>query len=598
MKKSIMCMLVISAICADARTINVADHGIIPGKDVSLEVNKLIADIGSESDVTLLFPKGQYEFYPENAVEKYRAVANHDNSLKRLAFPLFNCSNITIDGSGSTFMFHGRISPFVVESTQGATLKNFSVDWARSFHDELTVVEHGKKGNSFTVEFDPDHYNCRAKDGEFISTHYNWDDPFGYNFMFDPKTEAPLYNTSRYTLNWNAKAKAAGKNQLELSGKCKELPPIGSVMVTYGVNPFTRLCPVIHSSNSKDLKIENVTVMAGGGMALIVERNENVTLNGFKVTSTKDRLVATRADATHFIGCKGTIKLENCVLEHMLDDGINVHGAYVKVEKYLGNNEFLCEISHFQQWGLVFAEPGDKIALLSRETVLPFFETTVESVTVLNEQRFTMKVANLPAQLKEGPLSVENLSWYPDVVLKNNIFRQNRARGALITTKGKVLIEDNVFHAHMHGILIEGDNKKWYESGAVQDVTIRNNTFINVGYAGGAAYPLFAAPMLTPEQRVGEGHYHRNINFVNNTIKSFNGNLVHALSVTGLNISGNTIKFSKDFPANLNDPDIDLHYCDDVTIKNNTYKGFKAPASIARSADTTNVKIANNKGIK
>lgn len=66
--------------------------------------------------------------------------------------------------------------------------------------------------------------------------------------------------------------------------------------------------------------------------------------------------------------------------------------------------------------------------------------------------------------------------------MKNNTIRDNRARSVLVTTKGKVLIEGNYFSSQMHGILIEGDNHKWYESGAVQDVTIRNNMFENIGY--------------------------------------------------------------------------------------------------------------------
>lgn len=47
---------------------------------------------------------------------------------------------------------------------------------------------------------------------------------------------------------------------------------------------------------------------------------------------------------------------------------------------------------------------------------------------------------------------------------------------------------------------------------------------------------------------MGEGHYHRNIDFVNNTLRSFNGHMVFARSVKGLNITGNTMEFSTDYP--------------------------------------------------
>lgn len=282
----------------------------------------------------------------------------------------------------------------------------------------------------------------------------------------------------------------------------------------------------------------------------------------------------------------------------MLDDGINVHGAYVKVGEYLGDRELLCEISHFQQWGLTFAEPGDKFALLSRETVLSFFEATVEKIRVLNDRRFVMTLADVPATMPDEPLSAENLTWYPNLVMKNNTIRDNRARSVLVTTKGKVLIEDNYFSSQMHGILIEGDNNKWYESGAVQDVTIRNNVFDNIGYEVTERYPLLASPLFTPQQRMGEGQYHRNIRFTDNTIRSLNGLPANARSVRGLNITGNTVELSTDYPAVSEGAAIVLEYCDEVTIENNEAKGFGRTLAITRSADTADIEIHGNDGFE
>lgn len=307
--------------------------------------------------------------------------------------------------------------------------------------------------------------------------------------------------------------------------------------------------------------------------------------------------MATRADATHFLGCKGLIHLENCRLEHMLDDGINVHGAYIKVVEYRGDRTFLCEIAHRQQWGLIFAEVGDRVMITSRETVLPLFETTVESVEALNERRLLIRVSELSEKLPEGPLSMENLTWYPDVVMRKNIIRNNRARSALITTKGKVLIEDNYFSSQMHGILIEGDNNSWYESGGVEDVTITNNTFENIGYGDDTRYPLYASPLLRPEQRLGDRKYHRNIRFTNNRIKSFNGHFVHAMSVQGLTITGNTVELSKDYPTGSTRPSIELEYCEDATIEDNRFLGFDWPIRIEQSSDTADVRLKNNQGL-
>lgn len=579
------------------QTIDVSNFGIIPGKDVTIQVNQLLANLESEENVTLHFPKGQYDFYPKYAVEKYRYVANHDNGLKRMGFPIYNTKNLTIDGNGSVFMFHGRVVPFTVESSAGITLKDFTVDFIRPFHAELKIVESSTQEKYFIAEIDATKSPYEIKGGKILFDRLGQMDPIGSNIVFDPKTRAPIFNTRDYQINGKVvKVTDLGNGNVRFDKLNKTAPPVGSVMIVYGAHPTSRLVPGIHVTNSKDLKINNVTVLTAGGMGLIVERTENIHLDGYKLTSAEGRTVATRADASHFIGCKGEIIVENSTFEHMLDDSINVHGAYVNIDEYLGDNQFLASISHFQQMGFVFGEAGDEVAILSRETVLPFFETKIQSVTPLNEKRFLVTLENVPTQIPDGPLSLENLTWSPDLIFRDNTVRENRARTILVTTKGKVLIENNYFSSQMHGILIEGDNKFWYESGAVEDVTIQGNTFVNSGFLGGAAYPLLASPMFTPAQRIGEGQYHRNIKFNNNKLLSFNGLLVKSLSVESLEIIGNTIAFSDDYPAVTSYPSIDINYSKNVTIKDNKATGFTRKLPIKVSSDSEDVVVENNQG--
>ena len=118
----------------------------------------------------------------------YRAVANHDNGLKRMAFPLFDMTNITIEGGGSTFMFHGRMVPITIERTRGATLKNFSIDWIRSFHAELKVVDSDEEAKSFVVTCDQKLYPYTIAGGKILFERFGQLDPIGSNIVFDPKT--------------------------------------------------------------------------------------------------------------------------------------------------------------------------------------------------------------------------------------------------------------------------------------------------------------------------------------------------------------------------------------------------------------------------
>ena len=101
----------------------------------------------------------------------------------------------------------------------------------------------------------------------------------------------------------------------------------------------------------------------------------------------------------------------------------------------------------------------------------------------------------------EGRLTVgdglENMSWYPELIFRNNVVRNNRARSILVSTPRKVVVEGNTFSSMMSAILFEGDMDHWYESGAVRDVTIRNNRFLDGTY-GGADFPTI---FINPHQK-------------------------------------------------------------------------------------------------
>jgi len=391
-----------------AETIDVSKYSVVPGQDSTFALNRLIESIKGRSGVILSFPKGRYELFPENALEEHRSVSNHDNSLKRIAFALFDQNSLTIEGNGSEFIFHGRTNPFVLDGSTNITLKNFSIDWARPFHDEYEVVARDIAKQTVRVKVAPEKYPFAIKHRQLFSQKYDWQDRMGSNIVFDPKTRAPIHDTLRYSINFHRphQARPIGKDSFDLQAHFRsEPPPVGSVIISYGTHPTSRLCPAIHLSNSKNILLENITIYGAGGMGVIAERTENIRLEKVTVTSKEDRLVSTRADATHFIGCKGHIQMENCLFEHMLDDATNVHGAYVKVVKHLGGKELLCEISHFQQWGFTFAGPDDQVAILSRETILPFFKTKVTAVKQLNERRGAFTPAHDAAFTGESHLA-------------------------------------------------------------------------------------------------------------------------------------------------------------------------------------------------
>ena len=178
----------------------------------------------------------------------------------------------------------------------------------------------------------------------------------------------------------------------------------------------------------------------------------------------------------------------------------------------------------------------------------------------------------LPEAMEVGD-ALENLSWTPDAHIKDNRFMSCRARGILVSTPGKVLIEGNHFESSGSAILIAGDANNWYESGAVKDVCIRNN--------------VFAAPCLTslyqfseavisiypeiPDLEAGKEKFHRNIRILDNIFHLYDYPVLYAKSVDGLEFKGNELIRSHRFePFHPRKYGFSLLSCRNVDISGNS----------------------------
>lgn len=115
------------------------------------------------------------------------------------------------------------------------------------------------------------------------------------------------------------------------------------------------------------------------------------------------------------------------------------------------------------------------------------------------------------------------------------ILKKHRARGILVTTPGKVVIENNYFRTAGAAILIEGDIKQWYESGACENVQIRNNVFedcFTSGHEWGEAV-ITITPSYRPDSDTALC-YHKNIHITNNIFRHYDYALLYARAVKGL----------------------------------------------------------------
>ena len=577
----------------EPQLIHLKDYMIETALDATPVVVKALEDCKVKGVKKIIFPKGTYHFYPTFAPDRYCAITNNDNGLKRTAFPLIDFHDFEIDGNGSEFIFHGKMVPFIIEESSNITVRNFSIDWDVPFTLEGLVVNNNPSDNTFDIEvktpykvqygrlylsLEREDSPYEKKYGKRFATAEQYDIEVGQNIIWDPKTMAPIYNTKQYEINQKGiEAIELEKGLVRLKSKGITVPPVGSIFVSKGEYLQNRTSPAIRVFKSKDLLFKDVNIYHAGAMGLIAERSENITLDSFNVVLKENsgRMVTTTADATHFCNVKGKVIIRNCTFENMLDDATNIHGTYVRVNKIIDDYSLAVETYHPHQNGYLFGEAGDEVQIINKETLQPTTEPLVlKEVKRINEK---ISIITFDRSIKgkvDLYYGVENISWYPSALIENNIVRNNRARSFLISTPREVIVRNNFLSSQMASLRMTGDLGLWNESGPCGNLIIENNTFENCVYGGNGAQSII---MIDPQYVNNniKSKYSKNITIKNNVIKTFDASILFAMSVDGLIFEDNRIEQTNAFkPIFPDTPNLKIINSDNVSIQRNTYSSI------------------------
>lgn len=555
---------------------------------------------------TIQFEKGTYHFYPDKAYETFVQITNHDNTLNKTAFPLFNFKNLTIDGQGATFIFHGKMIPFLIDGCKNITIKNVSIDWENSFHSEALIVANDEKNKTFDIQISNE-YPYEIRNGELIFVKQYYEHNIGQSILYNPKRKAITFNTEKYTpvdrkgkstaqsnLNtikykYRTDVRAPGLNMIGKENKLiseeikpglvriyhhkKKLPPVGNILTCKGSKEYgegNRLAPAFRVIRTDGFNAKNVNVHHASGMGLIAENSSDLILDGFNVTPSQGRMVSTTADATHFVGCRGKVVLKNCTFNNQLDDATNVHGTYEEVIDIIDEYTVGVRIGHYQQEGFFLGKPNDKLGIVRLEdSFFPYGNLTIKEVTTLNGRYHIIKMnEKLPKELKVGDL-LENLDGYPDLLVENCTISNNRARGLLISNPKNTVIRNNYFHTEMEAILIPVESGFWYESGNAANVVITGNTFQDCQHSG---FNRGVIRFATDDDN--ENIAFKNIEITNNKFNQFDNLILQITNADGVKIEGNTITNSGNFEQlNTQNPAIRVNASKHITFKNNDYSG-------------------------
>ena len=534
-------------------------------KNASPVLQKALAKIKAEykegEKVILRFPEGRYEFHEKGAAVREYYISNHDQTNpKKVGIALEDMKNLTLDGQGSEFVFHGRMLPVSLLRSENCLLKNFSIDFENPHIAQVKIVENDPQDG---IVFEPAPWvDYRiAKDSIFEAYGEGWTMRHSWGIAFDGDTKHLVYNTSGIGCPTNGASEVAPRRIHAPGWKDARLVP-GTVVAMRG---WGRPTPGIFLSHDVNTTIENVKVHYAEGMGLLAQLCENITLEKFGVCLKGDadpRYFTTQADATHFSGCKGKIVSCNGLYEGMMDDAINVHGTYLKVVKRVDDRTLVGRYMHGQSWGFEWGCPGDEVQFIRSNTmelvgkqnkiisIRPYDKEQTEGARefLITFQEPVDQVIN-----EQSGFGIENLTWTPEVLFSGNVIRNNRARGSLFSTPRKTIVENNLFdHTSGAAILLCGDCNGWFETGACRHVIIRKNRFVNAltnlfqfTNAVISIYPEI--PDLKGQQQYFHGGPEGGFVIEDNEFETFDAPILYAKSVDGLVFRNNTIKLNTEY---------------------------------------------------
>lgn len=543
-------------------TINAEKYGIMPCEDITENLCKLIEDLANiEDEVTVNFEKGeyfvdsnkckQYMLYITNTAGEKEFSKNEKQHLNAVPFYFSGLKNVVFDGGDSIFVIDGKVTNMAFENCENFTVKNIEIRHKQPDLHELKVVKKDKFAVEFELDSDTDY--C-VKGGKlcFMGNGYKSVAPKNAWWIGRIQEEAPnKIERVASPLLGATSIKDLGDRKIRVCYFNVKRFNINDCFYIYDVR---RQYAGIFVNKCKNIVFEGIKQRFNYSLALVAQDSENVSLinSEFAPEQGSVRKMASIADFAQICSCRGDILIDGNYFDGAGDDCLNVHGVHFKITQKL-NNQIKVRFMHPQTFGFNPLREGDKIAFIDTSTLLETAEAVIKKSELVSKYEILLTLDDVSGA-KVGDV-IEDTTACPNVKFLNNKLTRIITRGVLLTTRGKVLLQNNHFvSTTMSTVLLSDDAKSWYESGMCLDVTLQNNV---VDYCG--EVPIF----IWPENAVHNGAVHKNIKILDNTIGGYTGYAISAKSTDNIEVKGNT--FNSDLI-------IKQKNCQNVVLTNNTPK--------------------------
>lgn len=441
--------------------------------DCSEAVMEAIGYCRTNNIKRIVMPKGEYHFYPDKAAEAENCcVSNHGhNGYKRTAFLLEDMRNFEIDCSDSLLVLHGAMNAFIVRNCANIRIKNCRILTERTNHKAFIVSKACEDYVELATTGEKEHfymyggllclqneqgiydyvYTCEELDKDTLE-HVSGEQCFGADFLTLKNEELPDGKIRVYSP--------------------PRIPKQGNIVVLVAAERYAN---AVLFMDSKDIRIENCCVYSCFGVAYHFQKCENVLVYKCGTELYNGRYFSANADALHMVGCYGNVKVKECSFRHQFDDGINIHGVFTQIIEKT-DNYITVKYVNDQCRGIGLFQDGCNISILNRDSLIPYMNYKVIKTEEINTQCVKLYLNGSTELITVGDI-VDSVDFYPETVIENCRFENNRARGILIGSAKKTVIRNNYFHICGTAIKLESDCDYWYESGGVGELVIEGNIF-------------------------------------------------------------------------------------------------------------------------
>ena len=574
-------------------TLDVTQYGADPSgvNESSTAVRKALEaakEASADTQKTIVFPKGEYHFYADYSEKRDLYVSNtlrwNENRYveKSIGILVEDLENITIDGGGSLFIFHGNICTIAAIRSKNVTFTNFSQDHASPNVVDVTVESY--EGDKTAILFVPACYTYTIN-----GTNIRWEGERG------PVTGTPFWSGSGNLSYQQCLDTISGRmvpvDHLPFSNVSSIEQVDGDpthLRVTYNSSsnrpgigrsyqmriPNPRMTPGTFFLDSENVTVSHASFHYLHGFGMVGQLSKNITLDTVTCAPRPGtgRTSAGFADFVQMSSVGGKVTIRNCEFSNPHDDPINIHGTFMQVRAVSEDKKtFTVRYMHNETWGFPQFNVGDTVDFSVKGTLAPVEGSERTVVNVVNPGEGTYPDGTVRSKTNEADMRtiiitldepidgievdrhvVENVTYTPEVLIENCRFAEVGTRGILVTTRKPVVIRDNYFdRVRSSSIFISCDAQDWMESGHSEDVLITGNTFIaeNTASSGNEDhYGYTAIIMIWPTNPNDDPNFqiHRNIRIEDNlfdlmAMPASKRTLV-AKSVNGLSVKNNVFQ--------------------------------------------------------